>query len=458
MKTFLLSLAFPFVCVGSMVAQQVSPSLAELRANVYTTDQPYIDLKMEKGVNKIEISFDALTGDRGSCWIDLNYNDVYDEGEEITYFDEYIAGYETESNLVRIYGKILQTNLAICKLTRLTFSDQHPMRDLNIGVNPALTTMDFSVLPDLEVLIANQMTVSEVVDLSKAKNIKKIDISDSAWKGIKLPEGAELDFLYCDNADLSELDLSPCASIGKLLAEGNSLSKLDISKFSGLTCLKASDNQLEGIDLSKNTSLRELYLAGNNLSSVDFSACKELIWLNLGANKLSTLEVKNCSQLEYLWIYDNQIKAPEMLELCSQLPDRNSTPEYNGCVWVVDTTNPNEANVCNVDAVKAAANLNWITMDFQNGWDTDRIPYEGADAASILSNEAAEVICLVSAGELYVSMPENMANKPMSIIAADGRVVWEGIAKGTQLQIALGDWNSGVYLLTIGKQFVKFAI
>lgn len=458
MKTLLLSLAFPFVCVGSMLAQQVSPSLAELRANVYTTDQPYIDLKMEKGVNNIDISFDALTSDRGSCWIDLNYNDVYDEGEEITEFDEYIKGYETESNFVRIYGKILQSNLAICKLTRLTFSDQHPIRDLNIGVNPALTTMDFSVLPDLEFLVANQTTVAEVVDLSKAKNIKKIDISDSAWKGIKLPEGAKLDFLYCDNADLSELDLSPCASVGKLLADGNALTKLDVSKFSELTCLKASDNQLESIELSNNQRLRELYLAGNSLSTVDVSACKELIWLNLGANELSELNVKNCPNLEYLWIYDNQIKAPEMLAICSQLPDRNSTPEYNGCVWVVDTTNPNEANVCNVDAVKAAANLNWITMDFQNGWDIDRIPYEGADAASIHANETSEVCCSVLAGQLHVSMPENMTNKRMSIIAADGRVVWEGIAKGTQLQIALDDWNSGVYLLTIGKQFVKFAI
>lgn len=437
-----------------LAASFVSAIGAFAQSEKYTTEQPWIDLKLKDGTRDIQVSFDAAEADRESAWIDLNYNATYDKGEEITLWENRTKTYTTANGLLKIYGNIRTTNLAMCDLVSVKFSENHPVQSLNVGVNP-ISEIDFSVLHNLVELFANMTETEQVVDLSNCPNITKIDISESSFNGILLPENARLEFLFMKNAKVSEVDFSKCAEVKKIMAGGNGIKSLDVSNLTTLTCLGVPDNQLETIDVSKNTELVELYVSGNKLKNLDVSACPKLIWLNCGKNELSSLNIDNNRKLEYIWIESNQIKADDMLNLCKSLPDLSSC-SYNGQIWVVDTFDEKDGNICNSDAVAIADNLNWSVLDFHNGFDFGCIPYPGKDVVdSIQDIEETGISVLVVNNSLEVSLPQNLVHQKMAIVDMSGHIIWKGLSADKQT-ISLDCLNAGVYALVVGNKSSKF--
>ena len=71
-----------------------------------------------------------------------------------------------------------------------------------------------------------------------------------------------LQSLYCDNNQLSELDISQNINLQYLYCDNNQLSELDISQNINLQSLYCDNNQLSELDLSQNINLQ--YLSTNH--------------------------------------------------------------------------------------------------------------------------------------------------------------------------------------------------
>ncbi len=437
-----------------------SPAKGELQSpktGKYTTDQPCITIKMEKGIKNAPIGIDAFKEDRSSIWFDLNDNGVYDAGEEVTEWENSVVTYQTKSNSLKMYGQIRAANLAEMKLTKVEFSKDHPMQNLNVAANPHLSSIDISELKDLRVFHGFESNIPQVLDLTHAPLIENVDICDSSFTGILLPQGAKLKKLFFKSAKVTQIDLSPCAEIVKLCGGYNPLKKIEMGKFKTMTCLSLPGCSLEEIDVKENKELVELYLSENRLKKVDISNCPELIWVDCAYNQLTSLDVSSNKNIEYLWLDNNCISAEEMLKLCKILPDRNWTMKHPGHIWVINTLNEKEQNVCIVEAVDKARDLNWITLDARNRDYSANHRYNGSNGTSVDSPENLGIITQWVNGSLLVSVPESMEGKILSLVAMNGHTLYRESATAQQT-ISFKNKPRGVYLLCIGDKSTKIIL
>ena len=108
--------------------------------------------------------------------------------------------------------------------------------------------------------------------------------------GIESLEGIKyffsLQYLYCSDNQLTDLDVSGCTA---------------------LTKLECSDNQLTALDVSGCTALKTLTCYSNQLTSLDVSGCTALYWLECSSNQLTALDVSGCTALGYLFCSENQL-------------------------------------------------------------------------------------------------------------------------------------------------------
>ena len=92
----------------------------------------------------------------------------------------------------------------------------------------------------------------------------EIDCSNEDISNLKGIEAfTALTSLWCDDNQLTSLDVSKNTALTELYCGTNQLTSLNVSKNTALTTLRCSSNQLTSLDLSKNTSLTDLICAFN---------------------------------------------------------------------------------------------------------------------------------------------------------------------------------------------------
>ena len=96
-----------------------------------------------------------------------------------------------------------------------------------------------------------------------------------------------------------------------------------IEFFTGISNLYCNDNQLTKLDLSKNKVLKTLDCSNNQLTSLDVSECKEVTTLDCSNNQLSRLDVSGCPKLGNLYCYKNHIRGIPMTELVESFQSTN---------------------------------------------------------------------------------------------------------------------------------------
>lgn len=125
-------------------------------------------------------------------------------------------------------------------------------------------------------------------------------------KGIEL--FPELRALYCDNNQISELDVSKCTELSELSCNNNQISKLDISACTKLIRLYCSDNQIDALDTSNCVELEELRCENNKIVKLDLSNSRKLSEINCENNQLQELDIANCVDVEKIYCRNNQLK------------------------------------------------------------------------------------------------------------------------------------------------------
>ncbi len=114
--------------------------------------------------------------------------------------------------------------------------------------------------------------------------------------------------LYCEGNQITELDISNNKDLYYLNCEGNLLTELDISKNTNLTKIRCASNQIEILDVRNNTKLDYLSCSGNPITSLDVSNNTVLTLLNCNNTNLSTLNLRNNLKLIDLGCDGNKLE------------------------------------------------------------------------------------------------------------------------------------------------------
>ena len=129
-------------------------------------------------------------------------------------------------------------------------------------------------------------------------------------KQISEKEASVIEALNCSNADIRNMDeIKYFTSLTDLYCDENQLTTLDVSKNMALTTLSCSDNQLSTLDVSNNTALESLGCGENELTSLDISSNIALIGFDCSDNQLSILDISNNTALMSLWCSDNRLST-----------------------------------------------------------------------------------------------------------------------------------------------------
>jgi len=261
----------------------------------------------------------------------------------------------------------------------------------------ALIDLGYDTAPlDDSVLTANINTITSL-------NISEKNITD--LRGIE--DFAELKGLWCNNNQLTSIDLTMNIALIDLFCHSNQLTGLDVTKNTELKQLSCSDNPLSGIDLSNNTLLTHLGCSQNQLTSLDLSkntllinmACVQNQLTNLDVSKNTLLEDMNCqfnqltsldisknTSLERLWCGNNQLSGLDV--------GVNTNLTYLDCknnqLTGLDVKNGNNTNFTEFNTTNNA-DLTCIEVD-NASWSTTN--WTNIDNTSTFVNNATECVAL----------------------------------------------------------------
>ena len=99
-------------------------------------------------------------------------------------------------------------------------------------------------------------------------------------------------YLYCDENNLTSLNVSKNKKLKELYCDENNLNSLDVSQNTALEDLICSQNNLTSLDVGNNAALINLVCWKNQLTSLDVSNNPELKFLNCDQNQLTSLNVE----------------------------------------------------------------------------------------------------------------------------------------------------------------------
>ena len=151
----------------------------------------------------------------------------------------------------------------------------------------------------LEYLYCSENNLTQL-DVSKNTALEVLYCSENNLTQLDVSKNTALEALDCLKNNLTQLDVSKNTALAILYCSENNLTQLDVSKNIYLSCLICSENNLTQLDVSKNTALEDLDCSGNNLTQLDVSKNAKLCELKCYNNNISQLDVSNKSNLRIL--------------------------------------------------------------------------------------------------------------------------------------------------------------
>jgi len=242
------------------------------------------------------------------------------------------------------------------------------MKKLLLLLLPITTTITFAQnisIPDANFknyLVANtaintngdtEIQITEATGFTGTIDCNGYNISDLT--GIEF--FINLTHLFCNDNQLTSLNVSNNTALNWLFCYNNQLISLDVSNNVTLTYLDCDDNKLTGLDLSNNIALDELYCGDNQLTSLNISNNTVLNWLGCDNNQLTNLNVSNNTTLVELRCNDNQLTSLDVRNgNNNNLTNFSAIGNPNLNCILVDDTAWSTANWTNIDATATFVN------------------------------------------------------------------------------------------------------
>ena len=251
----------PYVVAVKVTDLSGNSSYYDLEVTTKANPEPYIQLTTKIAVNgTIQLYINAIEKDRNGVWIDLNGNEIKDDGEAVTIFDK-PENYTLKAQTIKIYGKVDYLSCPNSQLTTLDSTKNEVLRILFAHNNPELVVKG---------------TKLQVLGLSAAvfhKNKNNLNLSELHDLVINPSEGVttvhtagltNLQSLYLINCDnITSLDLSTNTELTTLKANNSGLTSLDLTKQHKLHTLEVGGTPLTELITEKNTPLKVVDISHN---------------------------------------------------------------------------------------------------------------------------------------------------------------------------------------------------
>ncbi len=139
------------------------------------------------------------------------------------------------------------------------------------------------------------------LDVSKNGSLVKLSCSQNYIDSLNVSTPS-LEHLYCDDNQLTSLDISDCSLLIDILCNNNQLTSLDISNNPMLWILNCANNRLTSLDVSSNVGLADLDCSGNLLTKLDISNNRRLMtWLY--GDYQGCISIQNMPSLEKVCVW-----------------------------------------------------------------------------------------------------------------------------------------------------------
>lgn len=204
----------------------------------------------------------------------------------------------------------------------------------------------------------------------------------------------DLSIVRCYNNQIESLDLSGSPELAVLDCHNNALTSLDVSANTKLEKLNANDNKLTSLTLGALPKLEELKCGGNRLEALSVGQCPALTSVDVHNCGTPNLNFNRNIRLSRIDAYGNNIKGDRMATFIADLPEISGS----GLLYIVDTRDAAESNVCLMENVAAAYVKNWLTMDWQGGENNGAV-YMGADYQPEVGENTITMVTSRAVGE-----------------------------------------------------------
>ena len=304
----------------------------DLTALDVTNNTALIHLQcFENDLTSLDVSNNVLLEDLSCHDNDLNALDV-SNNIYLTYLSCYnnnIANLDLSHNDLLIYLRCQFNNLGDLDLSNnpdLTFVRCHnnDLNNLNIknGTNTNITYFNALNNPNLTCIQVDDVAYSDVYwyNIDAQSYFSENCGYDLTYIPDNLFEQALIDIGLDDVLDDYVLTSNINTLTSLYVAFEGIIDLTGIEDFSALESLFCNNNNLSTLDVSNNTALTFLACYTNNLSSLDLSNNTALTFLSCANNNLSSLNVKNGNNLNMLpSINFNAINNPALF--CIQVDD-----------------------------------------------------------------------------------------------------------------------------------------
>lgn len=242
-------------------------------------------------------------------------------------------------------------------------------------------------------------------------------------------------------------------NVGKTNIMIITLVKPSITIYGPVDAIRFGGLDLIGIDVTKMPKLKEIQCFNNQIDHLDLSGSTGLQTLFCFQNQISSLDLSACKEIRDIRCFYNQIGEGDMNALMRSLPDRAT--KKNGLIIALDTTNPEEQNVCSVDAVKVALDKNWEVNDFHGDKDNwTGVPYKGSPSA--LHELLPDTPIVYYDGATQALVLAGNTGAPYALYSETGLLLTSGVLNASgQCQIAMTAYPDGAYILNLGGESFK---
>ena len=233
------------------------------------------------------------------------------------------------------------------QLTSLDLSKNPNLTALSCSENE-LTSLDLSNNPLLGDLRCEENELTSL-DLSHCPEMSWLYCHNNRLMELNIDGCSKLNYIFCYNNQLTRLDVSQCAILWELYCSNNAITSLDFPRAKELRRMECSWNPVKRLDLSNCISLEYLWCndcqltelllplspietiecANNQLEQLDASGNRRLYNLLCDHNQLKSINVSGCDRLGRLRCNNNLMKDDGMDKLIAGLPLKDFWPYFD---------------------------------------------------------------------------------------------------------------------------------
>lgn len=199
----------------------------------------------------------------------------------------------------------------------------------------------------------NQLTSLNVQGLN---NLKSLDCSINQLTALDVHGLTALRVLDCGRNQLTELNVQGLTALGALTCGFNKLTELNLQGLTALRYLGCAYNQLTELNVQRCTSLNRLGAGVNRLTELNMQGLTALEVLVCRDNQFTALNLESLISLKELYCSENQLNSDAFKKIFNDLPVR---AEGDGakCVLYVEVADITEGNHTDFTSTDASQEL-----------------------------------------------------------------------------------------------------